>query len=275
MDTELKARHNLPSQPTSFIGRENEIAEIVALLDNPACRLLTLVGPGGSGKTRLAIEAVQQVEPDDGMFFVPLQPLSSAENIVTTIIDVLPLQLHGEADPQQQLLDYLRERHMLLILDNFEHLLDGVNIVTGTLDAAPNVNLLVTSREALNLQAEYLWQKLFSPFLSIPFHIRRMLDCNINTGLSQNAVRKFEPHFLVLDALLYGEGAMTSLEPVDGDVFAQAAQVLLVDFHLAGGAAGVVASLDDEHRRADVVHVGDWRTGAVLLREFVGCAAEK
>jgi predicted ATPase/DNA-binding CsgD family transcriptional regulator len=157
MDTELKTRHNLPSQPTSFIGRGNEIAEIAALLNSPACRLLTLVGPGGSGKTRLAIETAHRARLVDGAFFIPLQPLRSTDDIVTTIVDVLPLQLHGSADPQQQLLDYLRERQMLLILDNFEHLLDGVNIVTGILDAAPHVKLLVTSREALNLQAEHLW----------------------------------------------------------------------------------------------------------------------
>jgi predicted ATPase/DNA-binding CsgD family transcriptional regulator len=157
MNTPLTTRHNLPSQPTSFIGRENEITEIVALLADPNCHLLTLVGPGGIGKTRLATEAAQRVEPDDGAFFVSLQPLGSADNIVTTIVDALPLQLHGSTDPQQQLLDYLRERQMLLILDNFEHLLDGVSIVTGILEAASHVKLLVTSREALNLQAEHLW----------------------------------------------------------------------------------------------------------------------
>jgi predicted ATPase/DNA-binding NarL/FixJ family response regulator len=150
-------RHNLPTQPTSFIGREDEIAEITVLLADPACRLLTLTGPGGSGKTRLAIEVAQQLELADGTFFVPLQSLSSIEHIVTSIVDVLPLQLHGQADPQQQLLSYLRDRHMLLILDNFEHLLDGASLVTGILDTAPGIKLLVTSREALNLQAEHLW----------------------------------------------------------------------------------------------------------------------
>jgi predicted ATPase/DNA-binding CsgD family transcriptional regulator len=157
MEIQTKPRHNLPSQPTSFIGRENEIAEIVALLTEPACRLLTLIGPGGIGKTRLAVEVARRLKLDDGAYFVPLQPLRSIDDIVTTIVDALPLQLHGSTDPQQQLLDYLRERHMLLILDNFEHLLDGASLVTGILGAAPHVRLLVTSREALNLRAEHLW----------------------------------------------------------------------------------------------------------------------
>jgi predicted ATPase len=138
MSAEPQTRHNLPPQPTSFIGRETEIAEISALLVAPAYQLLTLVGPGGSGKTRLAVEVAHRVKLADGAFFVPLQPLGSADNIVTTIVDVLPLQLNGNVDPRQQLLNYLRERHMLLILDNFEHLLDGVSIVTHILDAAPH-----------------------------------------------------------------------------------------------------------------------------------------
>ena len=157
MNIQTRSRHNLPPQLTSFIGREDEITEIATLLANPACRLLTLKGPGGSGKTRLALEVARQIELADGAFFVPLQPLSSADNIVTTIIDALPLQLHSEADPKQQLLSYLREREMLLILDNFEHLLDGVSLVTTILDTAPHLKLLVTSREALNLRAEHLW----------------------------------------------------------------------------------------------------------------------
>ena len=157
MNTNVATRHNLPSRSTSFIGRETDIAEITALLADPACRLLTLAGPGGAGKTSLALEVVQHLDLADGMFFVPLQPLASVDNIVTTIAEALPLQLHGNTDPQQQLLNYLREKHILLILDNFEHLLDGVSLVTDILDAAPHVRLLITSREALNVQAEHLW----------------------------------------------------------------------------------------------------------------------
>lgn len=149
-------RLNLPSQPTSFLGREDEIAGIIALLRAPDCHLLTLVGPGGIGKTRLAIEVARRQELFDDVYLVLLQPLRSFHDLVTTIVEMLPLQLHGSTDAQQ-LIEYLRRQKILMILDNFEHLLDGVGLVTDVLNGAPHVKLLVTSRESLHLQAEYLW----------------------------------------------------------------------------------------------------------------------
>ena len=146
----------LPRFATPFIGRQDEIAQLIRLFNRDDLQLVTLTGPGGSGKTRLAIEVANQLDFADGVYFVPLQPLRSADNIVTTIVEALRLQQAG-GDPQQYLLDYLRKKHLLLVLDNFEHLLDGVGIVTDILNAAPQVNLLVTSRERLNLQAEQLW----------------------------------------------------------------------------------------------------------------------
>ena len=146
----------LPRFATPFIGRESEISQLADLLRRDDTPLVTLVGPGGSGKTRLAVEVAAQTTFGDGIYFVPLQPLRSADNIVTTMIEALRLQQAG-GDPQQYLLDYLREKHLLLVLDNFEHLLDGVNLVTDMLDAAPHVRLLVTSRERLNLQTEQMW----------------------------------------------------------------------------------------------------------------------
>lgn len=150
-------QRNFPRPNTSLIGREAEIDAIVHQLQQPDCRLLTLVGPGGSGKTRLAIEVAWRTDCADGVYFVPLQPLRASKNIVMTIVDILPLQLSGGDDPMQQLLDYLHDRDTLLILDNFEHLLDGVEIVTDILGAAPRVQLLVTSRERLNLRVEQAW----------------------------------------------------------------------------------------------------------------------
>ena len=97
--------HNLPSFPTSFIGRADEIADLGSLLDNPDCQLLTLVGPGGIGKTRLAVE-VARAKLDsfpDGVYFVPLQPLQAADQVLSAVIDTLSLQVR-EA-PRQQLLD--------------------------------------------------------------------------------------------------------------------------------------------------------------------------
>ncbi len=148
---------SLPVFPTTFIGRDAEIAELSQLFSNPNCRLLSLVGPGGIGKTRLAVEFARQTKFGDGIYFVPLQPLSSSVNIMTAIIDVLPVQLIGNVEPRQHLLDYLRKKHLLLLLDNFEHLLDGAHLVTDILTTAPHVKVLTTSRERLNLQAEQVW----------------------------------------------------------------------------------------------------------------------
>ena len=147
---------NFPAQATPFVGRSGELVEIAARLRDPACRLLTLVGPGGIGKTRLALEVAQQVTFPDGVFFIPLQPLTSAEFIVTSISDVLHLSSYGNPDVRTQLLAYLQNKYLLLVLDNFEHLLDGTELLLEILEVAPNVNLLVTSRERLRLREEWV-----------------------------------------------------------------------------------------------------------------------
>ena len=151
------SRHNLPTFPTPFIGRSDEITELSQLLDNPDCRLLTLVGPGGIGKTRLAVEVAccLQGEFSDGIYFVPLQPLQSTDQVLSAIIDVLPLQISGD-DPESQMLDYLHEKNLLLILDNFEHVLLAVDLVDALLTKTSRVKLVVTSREILRLQGEWV-----------------------------------------------------------------------------------------------------------------------
>ncbi|MHB8624970.1 MAG: LuxR C-terminal-related transcriptional regulator [Aggregatilineales bacterium] len=150
--------HKLPTQSSPFIGRTKELTEIAQLLADPACRLLTLVGPGGSGKTRLAIQvAAQQSEGfPQGVYFVPLAPLSAAENLVPALASVIGLYFDGGDTPKQQLLDYLSKKRLLLVMDNFEHLLEGVDLVAEVLDAAPEAKILVTSREALNLAEEWV-----------------------------------------------------------------------------------------------------------------------
>ena len=149
--------HNLPHAAAPFINRTREIAEIAQRLNDANCRLLTLVGPGGIGKTRLAIRVAANCidQFDDGVYFAPLQPLDSPEFILSAIIDVVSPQSRSGSDLKHQLLQYLREKALLLVLDNFEHLLDGAELLTEILEAAPEVKLLVTSREALNLQGEW------------------------------------------------------------------------------------------------------------------------
>jgi predicted ATPase len=155
-------RTNLPTQLTSFVGRENELAEIDKLIDNPECRLLTLVGPGGIGKTRLALQtAAQHVqEYPDGTYFVPLAPLSSADFLVPTVAEALRFEFYTQIsnlDPKSQLLDYLAEQSVFLVMDNFEHVLEGADLIPELLTRAPNLQLIITSRERLNLQGEWTY----------------------------------------------------------------------------------------------------------------------
>lgn len=153
---EVEVRHNLPIQPTQFVGREAEKAKLGELLLDPACRLLTIVGPGGFGKTRLAIEVAtsQRGSFPDGVFFIPFAPVTSSTSIPYAIADALGLGPSSLTDVNQQLLEYLKERRALLVLDNLEHLLDGIGLVHDIWEQTRNVKLLVTSRERLNLRAE-------------------------------------------------------------------------------------------------------------------------
>jgi predicted ATPase/DNA-binding SARP family transcriptional activator len=153
------APSSLPVQLTPFVGREKELAELSALLDPSAeARLVTVAAPGGMGKTRLALEAAsrQLDRYPDGVWFVPLTSVQSAEAIAPTVVQVLGVSFHGPDPPDQQLLRYLREKRMLLVLDNIEHLLGGVDLLVEILRTAPGVRLLVTSRVRLNVMGERL-----------------------------------------------------------------------------------------------------------------------
>ncbi|HLY25105.1 MAG TPA: protein kinase, partial [Aggregatilineales bacterium] len=160
-------QHNLPAQTTEFVGREAELAEISKLLGQRGVRLLSIIGPGGIGKTRLALEAALAqlanfADAGDGVYFVGLAPLNSPDLIVSTVAQAVGFQFssgQGETrDPQQQLLDYLREKTMLLVVDNFEHILDGASLVAEILEAAQGLKILVTSRERLNMHGETLFR---------------------------------------------------------------------------------------------------------------------
>ncbi len=153
--------NTLPRHLTVFVGRSREIAEIKRLLLAPACRLLTLVGSGGTGKTRLAIQAAAQLANDfaGGAYFVALQSVQTRDFLISAIAEALAVPPAGQADPTARLLNHLREQELLLLLDNFEQLLTagGVELLLQLLQTAPRVKLLVTSREVLNLQDEWLF----------------------------------------------------------------------------------------------------------------------
>ena len=151
--------HKLPQQMIPFIGRTIEIADIVERLNDPNCRLLTLVGPGGIGKTRLAIEAISgDVRTfQDGIYFVPLQSVASIDNIIPTIASVIGFEPSDKSDLESQLTQHLGDKSLLLILDNFEHLLDATLMISRLLMEAPKLKILVTSREALKLRMEWVY----------------------------------------------------------------------------------------------------------------------
>ncbi len=149
---------NLPPQPTEFVGRAEELAQVARLLANPACRLLTLIGPGGIGKTRLAVQVAQENVGAflHGVYFVPLASVRAADLLVPTIAAAMQFSFSSQQDPKAQLLNYLREKEILLVPDNLEHLPNNVGLLAEMLQSAPALKILVTSRARLNSQWEWL-----------------------------------------------------------------------------------------------------------------------
>src|SRR5258708_29795366 len=147
------ASHNLPPQSTHFVGRTVDLVEIARLLTDPACRLLTLVGPGGIGKTRLALQAAaeQLANYEDGVFFVGLASVGSPNLLASAIAAALAISLYGPEDPNVQIVNYLREKNLLLVLDNFEHLMDAVGLVVDLLARASRLKLLLASQARLHV----------------------------------------------------------------------------------------------------------------------------
>ena len=153
--------HNLPIQLTPFIGRISELDDLSRLLHQPNTRLVTILAPGGMGKTRLALTLAEAALSQfaEGISFIPLAPLTSAEQLVPTIGEFIGLQFFPDSRaPKQQLLDFLHAKRMLLVLDNLEHLLEETSLVTDLLQAAPQVKVLVTSRERLHVDGETVYR---------------------------------------------------------------------------------------------------------------------
>jgi len=157
------SKNQIPRPPDSLVGREFELAEISRFLQDPKCHLLTLTGTGGIGKTRLAMEAAVQGQESFsyGGIFIHLAPLNGRDQIVTAIADTLGIVLYNAGDRSIQLISHLRDKELLLVLDNYEHLLDiadCVSLPSDILKGAPSVKLLVTSREPIQLQAEWVFE---------------------------------------------------------------------------------------------------------------------
>ena len=148
----------LPEFTIPFVGRRMEYSKIEQAFRHHQQKLISVIGPGGVGKSRLAVETVSNLEGlfRDGCYFIPLASVSSADYLVSAIANALGFSFQGFRKPKDQLLDLLRERQILLVLDNFEHLQEGRGLLLDILNAAPNAKLLVTSRSRLDLNGEFI-----------------------------------------------------------------------------------------------------------------------
>ena len=157
--------NNLPTQLTTFIGREREIAQGLELLRGT--RLLTLTGPGGTGKTRMSLQLAAEAAGDfgDGAFWVPLAPISDPELVPSTIAHALGIQVGGNERPLDRVVDHLRGKRLLLVLDNFEQILPAAAVVASMLEGAPQLKILASSRTPLRISGE---QEYPIPPLDVP-----------------------------------------------------------------------------------------------------------
>ncbi len=195
---------HLPAQSTPFVGRENEVAELRTLLADPAHRLISIVGPGGMGKTRLALEVAAQESGQypNGVCFVALAPLTSPDFVLPTVAEAVGLQMTEGSDLRQRLLDYCREKKLLLVMDNFEHVLDASPLISDILHASPHVKALGTSREPLAIEGERLFRikGMDFPDWEIPEHILEFSAVK----LFLHSAQRIEPAFsLQADDLPY------------------------------------------------------------------------
>jgi predicted ATPase/class 3 adenylate cyclase len=196
----LETPTNLPVERTSFVGREREVARVKELLQGPG--LLTLTGPGGSGKTRLAIQAARGLLEDyrDGVFLTELGPITDPLLVPATIADSVGVKAEGVRPVLDTLKDQLRDREMLIVLDNFEHVLEGAPAVADLLDTGPRLRMLATSREPLHIVGE---QELAVLPLELPdAEATRTPDSLLRTeavGLFVQRARAVDPEFRLTD----------------------------------------------------------------------------
>ena len=157
--------NHLATSGSPFVGRDRELGEIADMLVNPDCRLLMLVGPGGMGKTRLAIQVAHGLVSSGratqtfthGVYFVPLAPATDVNGLAATVSQTILADLYGSSMSPRQLISFLAEKHLLLVLDNLEHLAEAASLLADLLAEAPSVKLLVTSRETLDLAQAWLY----------------------------------------------------------------------------------------------------------------------
>jgi predicted ATPase/transcriptional regulator with XRE-family HTH domain len=191
----------LPASSTPFFGRQAEIEDLVGLLQNDAVRLVTITGTGGIGKTRLALEVASRLahKTADGVAFVDLAPIRDPNLVVATISAVLDIKEQGDQSPIETLIHHLANRRLILLLDNFEHLIDAAQVVSQLLAAAPTLKVLTTSRERLRLRGEH-----DVPLAPLPVPATNTTDV---TSLRQiDTVRLFEDRAHAVDHSFFLSG---------------------------------------------------------------------
>ncbi len=192
--------NNLPSSPNRFIGRQQQIEDVRSLVLRSDSRLLTLTGAGGTGKTRLAIEAAQGLLGSfpHGVYLVPLASVSDADLLAMVILQTLGLPDFGNKTPLESLIHHLAKRTMLLVLDNFEHLVGARTQVVAMLNACPGLKVLATSREPLNVRSEKEYQvgSLTVPGASAAADIDSLQAID-SVRLFVERVQAYDQHFTV------------------------------------------------------------------------------
>lgn len=191
---------NWPSRLTPFYGREKELEQIVEHLQSPDVHLVTIIGPGGIGKTRLALKAAELGVDSfrDGACFVSLTEVSTPESALSAIAGVLNVVFSDSSDPKEQLLNYLQRKDMLIVLDGLEHMAEESGLVIDLLRVSPAIKILVTSREGLNLQRE--WRL---PIQGLSFPISESVAEFENydaVRLFRQRARKVRPEFALSEA---------------------------------------------------------------------------
>ena len=200
------ANNNLPIPPTPLIGRERELAELGELINNPQCRLITITGPGGMGKTRLALAAAAEQSGgfQQGAVFVSLANVATTQLLPQTILSALNVPLQETQAPQRQVCTTLARQNCLLVLDNYEQLLPDVDLLLEILQTAQSVTLLVTSRERLALQAEYLHELTGLAYPALQASAQKPEPTHVLTDyaapqLFVQRVRQIQPRFVAND----------------------------------------------------------------------------
>lgn len=203
---------NLPAPSTPFIGRQLALGQIASLLSKPGCWLLTLLGPGGIGKTRLAIEfgREQTTHFPQGIFFISLSMIERGSSIAPAIARSVGLTFRQNGpSPEEQLLDFLREKRLLLILDSFEHLIQWAGLLVKIHTYAPWIKILVTSRHRLMLQGEWVMEVngLRYPRQPLP----------VDVGFQNDTIQAFSAVELFLQA---ARRSRVSFQPSSEDISA-------------------------------------------------------